>query len=91
MRSQEEIVQVASLLAIRLQKRATRILESNRILTRKVLGIAPDVSDERAETLQDSLERAVANQQREALQYAALRWVLGATESIEADNLDLNV
>jgi hypothetical protein len=85
-----EIRQQAANLKLKLQKRAVKLKELHSNITDVELGIAN--SNPRPNTFQswkDELAERQHHQWRDRMQYATLRWVLGITETIDVNNLDL--
>ena len=84
------ILQRAGVLKLALSKRAVRIMGMHHTLGAYDMGQARDLKPGRVETVRASLERASNKQARDGLIYASLRWVLGASDDIDDENLDLD-
>ena len=87
---QKSIVGVAGNLKRKLVNRGNKIGELvSRIATARA-GMGKRVNPERLNTIEEELEFAISKQSRDALVYATLRWVLGLTNDIDPEDLELD-
>jgi len=89
MRPTDDIMHVAVNLKLKLQKRSRKLLDLHTTLAHYDAGLAPHIKLDRIETMRVEVDKAAAKQAREGLIYATLRWVVGGSEEIDDDNLDL--
>lgn len=89
MREKNEVIGKAALLVRKLQGRAQRIVQLGTALAQRDAGIFTDVGPDRADTMRRELVVLGQRQASEGIELATLRWVLGVTEDIDPDNLEL--
>jgi len=90
MRERKDVLSVATNLKVRLINRGRRIEEFIAHIAKSGAGMVKKIHPDRLETMRVELDSAMLNQSRDVQQYATLRWILGVTEEIEPDNLELN-
>ena len=88
MRDYAEVSSVAAGLKIGMRKRADRIvmLSNNIALVESRMA---KMGKERLETMRQEVETLVKRQDKEAIEYSVLRWVLGVTPEFNADEIEL--
>lgn len=89
MREEKDIRILAAQLKVAMEGRAREILLHATVLANKDAGLA-DVGEDRANTMRDVLHKLRRRQHSDGMQLAVLRWVLGITEEVEPNNLELN-
>ncbi len=90
MRDKSEIVGKAAQVKVAMLSRVSQISELLSITAKARAGMAPDVKEDRLETIAIQIENLSKKQLNDGMVLASLRWVLGLTEDVDASNLQLD-
>ena len=88
---EDKIIGAAGNLNIKLSRRGSKIQQRIISIANSDAGLAKKLNPDRQETMQDEIDHLSKKQHDDVIIYATLRWVLGTTEEIDTDNLELEV
>jgi len=90
MREQSEVVGKATQVKVAMLNRVEQIKQLSSNVGLAKAGMAPDIKQDRLETMEVQLKSLALKQERDGMVLASLRWVLGITEDVDASNLELD-
>jgi len=90
MLTEQKIIGKAALIKGAMQSRSVKIKSLSNLIGLKIAGMANDISKDRFETIQMEFNNAAERQRVDGIKLAVLRYVLGCTDDIDPDNLELD-
>lgn len=91
MRSEKEIIGKAANVKVAMRGRISRIEMLAANIGKAAAGLAPEIKEDRLETMKKELDVLSERQFVDAHLLATFRWALGITDDIDVTNLELNL
>jgi len=91
MRSKSEVVGKATQVKVAMLKRVQQIQQLSSNIGLAKAGMAPDIKQDRLETMEVQVKSLSLKQERDGMVLASLRWALGITDDVDATNLELDL